>query len=199
MERYKELIVAAAIEKDWNKVRELVPEMADLWTIGEGKANAGEHTQKVLENLLDDPEYPELSEILIFAATLHDIGKIVTQAVHPDGHLSFHGHESHGAEAVRVILPNLGFSSSLSDQVAELVALHMWPLNTSATEVGDKAIRRLCRRLGDNVELVFRLAKADLLAHEESPRRERELANLPHLWARVKEIWQHEYASADAA
>lgn len=182
MEKYKELIIAATLEKDWEKVRQMVPELVPLFSIGQGT-----HVIQVVNNLLKDGS--PLTESLVLLAILHDVGKEATKKTHGEGFWSFHGHDSVGSEMVPYILARLEAPGWLQLEVAALVALHMWPMNTSPEEVSDKAIRRLIRRIGDrNVGMLFQHAEADLKAMDPSHRRDMELERLPRLRARVQEV-----------
>ncbi|HCC21990.1 TPA: hypothetical protein DEP86_01150 [Candidatus Uhrbacteria bacterium] len=76
-------------------------------------------------------EIPTIETLL--AVALHDIGKSGTINHHPDGHISFHGHDSIGADSARELVERLRLSSVTNEVIRPeriwwLVRWHMFPL-----------------------------------------------------------------------
>jgi putative nucleotidyltransferase with HDIG domain len=93
------------------------------------------------------------------AALLHAISKPQTRRITPQK-ATFYGHEVIGARRARSLLRRLRYSNRFADEVAVLIERHMF-----ASEVTDKGLRRLLRRVG--VELIFDLLdlrRADVVA-----------------------------------
>ncbi|HEY1428196.1 MAG TPA: HD domain-containing protein [Candidatus Tumulicola sp.] len=92
---------------------------------------------------------------LRLAALLHDVGKPRTkEGPH------FYRHESVGSEMAIAMLSRLRFSNETIDDVAQLVAQHMYSANP---ELSDAAVRRFVRRVGlDRIERLFAVRQADV-------------------------------------
>ncbi len=119
----------------------------------------GYHRYDVYEHILRtiDATQPKLR--LRLAALFHDIRKPQHRRLVDDG-ATFYGHEAGGARASIDIMNRLRYSKELSADVALLVDRHMF-----TTEVTDKGLRRLIRRVG--LELIFDLLdlrRADVIA-----------------------------------
>ncbi len=78
--------------------------------------------------------------VVRLAALLHDVGKPDTLA---DGH--FHGHDAVGGAMARDFLAGLHAPRVLQEQVAHLIANHMFSYQTHST---DAAVRRFIRKVG---------------------------------------------------
>lgn len=125
---------------------------------------------------------------LKWAALLHDIGKPATRGEHPrqPGRITFHRHDSVGGELVETIAGRLKWSRSDTALVADMVGMHMQPFHLCNVQRGGgavsrKAVLKLCRRAGEELDGLFLLAMADSLAGkgEKSPlRMEEEVAEL---------------------
>ncbi len=119
----------------------------------------GYHAYDVFEHSLRTVDEIGAPLRLKWAALLHDIDKPATR--HIDGDTAtFYGHEMLGANTTKTILRRLRYSNELISQVSLLVERHMF-----TTEVTDKGMRRLIRRMGH--ELIFDLLdlrRADVVA-----------------------------------
>jgi putative nucleotidyltransferase with HDIG domain len=97
--------------------------------------------------------------LLKLAALLHDNAKPQTKAHNPDGSVSFHGHQTLGAEVAEQICRRLRLSRQDGSYVALVVREHMRPGQLRAAEVlTARAVARLFRDLGG--------AAPDVLLHE---------------------------------
>jgi poly(A) polymerase len=134
---------------------------------------------------------------LKWAALLHDIGKPPTRGEHPrqPGRITFYRHDCVGEELAAGIGQRLKWSRSEASLVAGLVAMHMQPFHLcnvlrGGGRLSRRAVLKLCRRAGGELNGLFLLAMADSLAGkgEKSPvRMEEEVAQLH---ARVIRLYQ---------
>lgn len=100
---------------------------------------------------------------LRLAALLHDIGKPVTRAVHPEtGDYTFYHHEVVGAKLADDLLRRLRFSNDIREYATELVRHHLVVYDRSWS---DAAVRRWLKRVStERWHDVLELAKADVRA-----------------------------------
>ena len=91
---------------------------------------------------------PTLS--LRWAALLHDVAKPACFTQDDDGVGHFRGHAHLGAKMAREILQQLRAPRALEDRVATLIAYHGVTRDLGRLP-GDKPLRRLLRRLGEEV------------------------------------------------
>lgn len=91
---------------------------------------------------------PTLS--LRWAALLHDVAKPTCFTQDDDGVGHFRGHAHLGAKMAREILQQLRAPRALEDRVATLIAYHGVTRDLGRLP-GDKPLRRLLRRLGEEV------------------------------------------------
>lgn len=115
------------------------------------------HTLGVLDGT------PRDSLELRLAALLHDLGKPVTRAIHPEtGDYTFYHHEVVGAKLAEDLLRRLRFSNELREHVTELVRHHLVVYDPSWT---DAAVRRWLKRVStERWRDVIALAHADVRA-----------------------------------
>ena len=94
------------------------------------------------------------------AALLHDIGKPETRNVDElTGKLNFRKHEEAGLAIAEDILRRFKFKKETIDKVLRLIKSHMRPHNLD--NASDKALRKFIREMGDDLDDVLDLAKAD--------------------------------------
>jgi len=102
---------------------------------------------------------------LKLAALLHDIGKPQTWEVETDtGRHRFIRHDELGAKIALKMLKKLKYSNAQVKYVAKLIQHHIYPSHLLRSDVTEKAVTRMFRRLeGDTVDVIL-LAKADRLS-----------------------------------
>jgi putative nucleotidyltransferase with HDIG domain len=97
--------------------------------------------------------------LLKLAGLLHDNAKPQTKERHPDGTVSFHGHQDVGAEVARSIARRLRLSKADTQYATLVVREHMRPGQLRTADVlTTRAVTRFFRDLGD--------AGPDVLLHE---------------------------------
>jgi poly(A) polymerase len=121
-----------------------------------------QHSLVVLDqaiDLEDQDNSPDL--VLRLAALLHDIGKPDTRRHIPGGGVSFHHHEVVGAKMVRKRLRALRYSKEITEDVANLVFLHLRFHGYGKGEWTDSAVRRYVTDAGPLLSRLNKLVRAD--------------------------------------
>jgi len=120
-----------------------------------------EHTLTVIRNAIgfEDGE-PDFT--LRMAALMHDVGKPATKAVGPDGGVSFHHHEVVGARLTKQRMKALKFPKDVTNDVAELVALHLRFYGYGRGEWTDSAVRRYVTDAGPLLSRLHQLTRSDV-------------------------------------
>ena len=109
---------------------------------------------------LEDPEEgPDLK--LRWAALLHDIGKPATRAHKEGGGVSFHHHEVVGAKMTRKRLRALKYPKHMTEDIGQLVYLHMRFHGFDEGQWTDSAVRRYVTDAGDLLPRLHKLVRAD--------------------------------------
>lgn len=118
-------------------------------------SDAWVHTLRVVDNLPNNLN-------LRLAGFFHDIGKSLTQSI-DDGDIHFYGHEEESGRIVRNIMRDLKYSSEQIRQVSKIVEMHMRPKSTRGW--GKRAVRKLIKDAGDDLDLLLDLVHADNISH----------------------------------
>lgn len=127
------------------------------------------------------------------AALFHDVGKPKTRSIGGHG-VSFHHHEVVGARMTRDRMRALRFPNALTDDVVQLVYLH---LRFHTYEMGwtDSAVRRFVRDAGDLLPELLALTRADCTTRNK--RKAEALARrIDDLERRIEELRQREELQA---
>lgn len=103
-------------------------------------------------------------------ALFHDIGKVLTKTVSPEGSVHFYGHEKAGEEMVKKIMSRLRYPNDLIDAVAVGVKNHMALKHggDDASGLSDKSIRKFVSAVGENLESILDVIHADNISHSET-------------------------------
>jgi len=108
--------------------------------------------------------------ILVFACSLHDVGKGTSYQIKPDGGLSFHNHEKVGAEIIHDVMERMKFSTNDIKYVETLISEHMfgWHPN-GTTKMFVKHFGRL-ERAGITIEEYISLQYCDNQGNQKTRR-----------------------------
>jgi len=144
----------------------VLPEVAALVGFGEGirHKDVWEHTKRVV---LRAPCRREVR----WTALLHDIGKVPTRRFENGGQVTFIGHPEVGARMFDRVARRLPFDDPLRERVRFLIGAH---LRASAYDGSwtDSAVRRFARDMGDALEDLLDLSRADITSkYEDKVRR----------------------------
>ncbi|MEU5690602.1 CCA tRNA nucleotidyltransferase [Actinosynnema sp. NPDC020468] len=118
------------------------------------------HSLTVLDQAIDlETDGPDLT--LRLAALLHDIGKPGTRRFEDGGGVSFHHHEVVGAKLVRKRLRALKYAKDITEDVAQLVYLHLRFHGYGSGEWTDSAVRRYVTDAEHLLTRLHKLVRAD--------------------------------------
>lgn len=165
----------------------IFPEVADLGGV-ETKNNFNHkdvflHTCQVVDNVADVSD----NVWLRFAALMHDIAKPPTKRFDEKIGWTFHGHEEKGARWMKYIFKRMKLPYSKLDYVRTLVRLHLRPIALISDIVTDSAIRRFIVALGEDLEDMITLCRADITS--KNPKKvTRYLSNYEKVMNKVRDV-----------
>jgi len=123
------------------------------------------HTKMVLEALISDPEWQDLTEAdrqsLWLAGVLHDVAKPYTTEFKEGGRIGHPGHSRKGADQARSILFHLGVDFALREAVWGMIRYHQAPFWLIKASNSESRMARLSWQT--SARLVSILGKADIL------------------------------------
>jgi poly(A) polymerase len=138
-----------------------------------------EHTKQVVVQSVPNPP-------VRWAALLHDIGKVPTRVMLPDGKVTFHRHAEIGARMWEPIARRLGFDKPMRQQIRFLV-LHHLRANAYAPSWTDAAVRRFDHEMGEHLDDLLDLSRADVTSRRPG-RRQEAVRNIHALKERILAI-----------
>jgi poly(A) polymerase len=138
-----------------------------------------EHTKQVVLQSVPDP-------IVRWAALLHDIGKVRTRVMLPDGKVTFHRHAEVGARMWEPIAKRLGFDKPERHKIRFLI-LHHLRANAYEPSWTDAAVRRFDHEMGEHLDDLLHLSRADVTSRRPG-RREEAVRNIHALHERILAI-----------
>ena len=138
-----------------------------------------EHTKQVVWQSVPKPA-------VRWAALLHDIGKVPTRVLLPDGRVTFHRHAEVGARMFDPIARRLGFDRGARQKVRFLILQHL-RANAYEPSWTDAAVRRFDLEMGDGLEELLDLSRADVTSRRPG-RRQEAVANIHALKERILAI-----------
>jgi tRNA nucleotidyltransferase/poly(A) polymerase len=117
------------------------------------------HTLEVVENVSEET----CSLWLRWAAFLHDIGKYITKKyIHGSG-WTFHAHECIGSMMIPYFFHRLKIPmENTVKYVQKIIKYSSRPISLGSYEATDSSIRRLLFYVGEDIEDLFFIAKADI-------------------------------------
>jgi poly(A) polymerase len=138
-----------------------------------------EHTKQVV---LQSPAKP----IVRWSALLHDIGKVPTRVMLPDGRVTFHRHAEVGARMFDSVSRRLGFDREQRQRIRFLI-LHHLRANAYDPNWTDAAVRRFDHEMGGCLEELIELSRADVTSKRPG-RRDEASRNIEALLSRILAI-----------
>jgi poly(A) polymerase len=138
-----------------------------------------EHTKLVVLQSVPSP-------IVRWSALLHDIGKVRTRVMLPDGKVTFHRHAEVGARMWEPIAKRLAFDKSERHQIRFLI-LHHLRANAYEPSWTDAAVRRFDHEMGEHLGDLLELSCADVTSRRPG-RREEAIRNIEALRDRIMAI-----------
>ncbi len=138
-----------------------------------------EHTKQVVRQSVPTPA-------VRWAALLHDVGKVPTRVMLPDGRVTFHRHAEIGARMFDPIAKRLGFDRPFRQKVRFLI-LHHLRANAYESSWTDAAVRRFDHEMGGELDDLLDLSRADVTSRRPG-RRQEAVANIHALKERILAI-----------
>ena len=140
---------------------QIFPEMEKTFGV-EQKSPGRHHIYDVGTHSVESLKFCVSSDPVTRLATLiHDVGKVRTQKVYPDGRITFYNHEMESARIAQNIAERLRFSNDQKDKFVRLVRWHQFTVDERQT---DSAIRRILKNVGlANMQDMLALRVADRL------------------------------------
>lgn len=124
---------------------QILPEMEKAFGV-EQKSPGRHHIYDVGKHSVESLRFcVSLDPITKLATLIHDVGKVRTQKIYPDGRITFYNHEMESAKIAKNIADRLRFSNEQKDKFLRLVRWHQFTVNENQT---DSAIRRILRNVG---------------------------------------------------
>lgn len=141
----------------------IMPEVLELRGVSQQPLPKAPHSKDVYAHVLRVVERSSPRLVTRWSALLHDIAKPRTKSVE-DGKVHFFAHEDVGAYMARDILKRLHFDRDFIESVSRIVRLHM-RANAYATEWTDGAVRRLMIEIGNDLDDLLDLSRADITSY----------------------------------
>jgi poly(A) polymerase len=141
----------------------LLPRILPQLEAGKGMQQGGWHSHDVFGHALLAASLAPPDLVTRLAALLHDVGKPKVHELR-DGKPTFIGHQDVGATMAGTALRHLRYPGELIEAVSKLIRLHMRPIQYDPQGWEDKAVRRLVRDAGEQLDRLLALARADMRA-----------------------------------
>jgi poly(A) polymerase len=170
---------------DGGILRVVFPEVHMMVGFGDGEwrhKDVWKHTKQVVRQAV-----PRLE--VRWASLFHDIGKVKTRTISPDGKVHFLGHAEVGTRMFDKLERRIGMFSpepALRDTVRFLI-LHHLRANQYDPSWTDSAVRRFARELGEHLDDLLCLARADITTKRPEKKR-KGLSQIDELAARIGQL-----------
>jgi poly(A) polymerase len=167
----------------------LLPEVEAMVGFGDGEwrhKDVWKHTKQVVRQAV-----PRLE--VRWAALLHDIGKVKTRSISPEGEVHFFGHAEVGARMFDRIdrrVPLFTQDEALKSSVRFLILHHLRASQYDASWT-DSAVRRFAKEIGDRLEDLLCLSRADITTKRPEKKR-KGLKQISDLADRVHRIGEQD-------
>jgi len=141
------------------------------------------HTFEVVDNIAELTDKTELR----LAALVHDIAKPRTKRFRKDVGWTFYGHDEIGARMLEDFARRMKLSNATKKYLQKLTRLHLRPISLAQEGVTDSAIRRLLVQVGEDLNDLITLCRADITS--KNPRRvKRYMQNFDRVVRRMAEV-----------
>jgi poly(A) polymerase len=166
-------------------LRAIFPEVYAMVGFGDGEwrhKDVWKHTKQVVRQAV-----PRLE--VRWAALFHDIGKVKTRSISPEGKVHFLGHAEVGTRIFEKFdrrTPLFAHEPALKGAVRFLI-LHHLRANQYDPSWTDSAVRRFTRELGEHLEDLLCLARADITTKRPEKRR-KGLGQISELAERIQKL-----------
>jgi poly(A) polymerase len=163
----------------------LFPEVHAMVGFGDGEwrhKDVWKHTKQVVRQSV-----PRLE--VRWASLFHDIGKVKTRSISPEGKVHFLGHAEVGTRMFDKIdrrVPLFGGEPAFRETVRFLI-LHHLRANQYEPTWTDSAVRRFARELGEHLDDLLCLARADITT-KRPEKRKKGLGQISELAERIREL-----------
>ncbi|MBL8717002.1 MAG: HDIG domain-containing protein [Myxococcales bacterium] len=163
----------------------LLPEVDALVGFGDGEfrhKDVWKHTKQVVSQAV-----PRLE--VRWGSLLHDIGKVRTRSITPDGEVHFFGHAEVGARMFDKMNRRIALfatEEALREEVRFLILHHLRAAQYDASWT-DSAVRRFAKELGEHLEDLLCLSRADITTKRPEKKR-RGLRQIDELAERIRSI-----------
>lgn len=170
-------------------IQALFPEVEALVGFGDGEwrhKDVWKHTKQVVRQAVPRIE-------VRWAALLHDIGKVRTRSISPDGEVHFFGHAEVGARMFDKLDRRLGLFSkeeALRSSVRFLILHHLRASQYDPSWT-DSAVRRFAREMGPCLIDLLDLSRADITT-KRPEKKKRGLKQISDLHERVRQILEQD-------
>lgn len=147
----------------------ILPEVKAMVGFGDGEwrhKDVWKHTKQVVTQSV-----PRLE--VRYGALFHDIGKVKTRSISPDGEVHFFGHAEVGARMFDKLERRrrlFGHEQALRDEVRFLV-LHHLRASQYDGKWTDSAVRRFAREIGPSLDNLLCLSRADITTKRPEKKR----------------------------
>jgi poly(A) polymerase len=161
------------------------PEIKAMVGFGDGEwrhKDVWKHTKQVVRQATPKVE-------VRWGALLHDIGKVRTRSISASGEVHFFGHAEVGARMFDKLERRMGLfgkEGKLRETIRFLILFHLRPAGYDRGWT-DSAVRRFGKELGDHLNELLCLARADITTKRPEKKR-RGLQQISELEKRIQEI-----------
>ncbi len=168
-----------------NALTVIFPEVHAMVGFGDGEwrhKDVWKHTKQVVRQAVPRIE-------VRWASLFHDIGKVKTRSISPDGKVHFFGHAEVGARMFDKIDRRLALFTpdpALKSTVRFLV-LHHLRANQYEQTWTDSAVRRFARELGEHLDDLLCLARADITT-KRPEKKKKGLSQIDELQIRITKL-----------
>lgn len=163
----------------------MLPEVRALVGFGDGEwrhKDVWKHTKQVVRQAV-----PRLE--VRWAALLHDVGKVKTRSISPEGEVHFFGHAEVGARMFDKLerRMRLFVAEPELETTIRFLILHHLRANQYEASWTDSAVRRFAREMGGHLDDLLCLSRADITTKRPEKKR-RGLEQISELAGRIRTL-----------